>query len=63
MFLCAAHALALGSGKKIVINGMLKGSPKDPIIEEYVNRFALCRCLVDEEITDVVAVTLYEDEE
>ena len=62
MFLSAAHALAMGSGKKIVINGVLKGSPKDPVIQEYVKKFALCRCLVDDEVTDVVAVTLYEDE-
>lgn len=63
MFLCAAHALALGTDRKMVINGMIKGSPRDDTIQEYVDRFALCRCLVDENITDVVAVTLYEDED
>lgn len=63
MFLCAAYALALGCEKKMVINGVLKGSPKDKTIEEYVNRFALCRCLIDDDVADVVSVTLYEDED
>ena len=63
MFLAAAHALALGTGKKMIINGVVKGSPKDPAIEEYVKKFALCRCLLIDGVDDVISVTLYEDED
>ena len=63
MFLCAAHAMAISKDKEIAINGILKGSPKDPVIAAYVDKFALVRCLLDTETDDVIAVTLYEDEE
>lgn len=63
MFLCSAHIMAIDKEKNIEINKILKGSPNDPVIKEYVDRFALCRCLVDNETDETIFVTLYEDEE
>lgn len=63
MFLASAHALALGTDRRMIINGVIAGNPKDQEICEYVNKFALCRCLVSGETDEVISVTLYEDED
>ena len=62
MSLAAAHARACSSGKMMIINGIIIGRGNEAVIRQYVERFALCRCLVCEETEATISVTIYEDE-